>query len=291
MSQLYWIALTSAARIGGKTITRLLAHFGSLEAVFDATPGQLRQVPGVGPKTAAAITQIDLSRVEADLAQFKEAGLRTITWEDRDSYPTNLLRADDAPPVLYVKGTLSPSDTRAVAIVGTRQPDQAAAVLAHNLAFELASRGWTIVSGLALGIDTAAHRGALAAKGRTLAVLGSGLMKIYPDQNIHLAGDISENGALLSELHPHTTVSAQNLIARNRITSGLCKAVIVAQAHSDSGSVSTARRAWKQNRAVFAVAGSDDGCENLIKQGATPIDPQQVDYDRLSTQLEQADSV
>ena len=233
-------------------------------------PGQLQQVSGVGPKTAAAITQIDLDQVEADLTQFKQAGLITITWEDRDNYPTNLLRADDAPPVLYVKGDLSPSDTRAVAIVGTRQPDQSAALFAHNLAFELASRGWTIVSGLALGIDTAAHRGALAAKGRTLAVLGSGLLKVYPDQNIHLAGDISESGALLSELHPHTTVSAQNLIARNRITSGLSKAVIVVQAHDDSGSVSTARRAWKQGRAVFAAAGGRCRLREFDQAGSHP---------------------
>jgi DNA processing protein len=287
MSQLHWVALTSAARIGGKTITRLLEHFGSLEAVFEATPGQLQQVSGIGPKTAAAITQIDLGRVETELIQFKETGLQIVTWEDRDGYPTNLLRTDDAPPVLFVKGSLSPSDTRAVAIVGTRRPDQNASRLAHDLACELAARGWTIVSGLALGIDTAAHRGALAAKGRTLAVLGSGLLRIYPDQNVPLAGDVSEHGALLSEFHPQATVNAQNLVARNRITSGLCKAVIVAQAHDDSGSVSTARRAWKQNRAVFAVTGGDAGCENLIKQGAMPIDPQHVDYDQLSSQIEQ----
>jgi DNA processing protein len=288
MSRVHWVALTSGTRIGGKTITRLLTYFGSLEAVLEARPDQLCKVSGVGPKTAAAVARIDLSRVEAELAEFEAAGIQVVTWEDRESYPTNLLLTDDAPPVLFMRGNLSSLDMRAVAIVGTRQPDQAAARLAHDLACELAARGWTIVSGLALGIDTAAHRGALVAKGRTFAVLGSGLLRIYPDQNVHLAGDVSECGALLSELHPHTTVNAQNLMARNRITSGLCKAVIVVQAHDDSGSVSTAHRAWKQGRVVFAIAGGDVGCESLIKQGATPIDPQQVDYDQLSKQIDQS---
>jgi DNA processing protein len=144
-----------------------------------------------------------------------------------------------------------------------------------------------IVSGLALGIDTAAHQGALDAGTRTLAVLGSGLERLYPPANTRLAEQVIHCGALLAEVHPRTTVSPQNLMARNRITSGLSRAVIVIEAQMDSGSVSTARRARQQGRAVFAVAGSDAGCEALIREGAQAISPDDTDWDALSAQLEQ----
>jgi DNA processing protein len=284
VSKTHWVALTTAARVGGKTITRLLEHFGTLEAVFEATPNELIQVPHVGKQTANAITRIDLGAVEADLEGMTQRGIQVLTWEDA-AFPANLLRCEDAPPVLFVRGTLLPCDVRAVAVVGTRTPSPSSIELANRLAFELASRGWTIVSGLAVGIDRAAHQGALASGGRTLAVLGSGLERLYPPQHAHLAQNIEGSGAVLSELHPSVTVSPQNLIARNRITSGLSRAVIVVQSGQDSGSVSTARRAWGQGRKVFAVTGGDTGCDALLQAGAEAIYPDQIEWDTLAEAL------
>jgi DNA processing protein len=220
--------------------------------------------------------------------RFAERGIQVITWEDAD-YPPNLLRCDDAPPALFVRGALHSADTRAVAIVGTRTPRPEGARLARQLAFELAQRGWTVVSGLALGIDAAAHQGALDAVGRTLAVLGCGVLRMYPPANLSLAESILKHGAVLSEFHPETGVNAQNLIARNRITSGLSRAVIVVQSGEDSGSMSTARRAWQQRRAVFAVTGGDQGCETLLANGAEPLNPAVLDWDLLSARLEQVE--
>jgi DNA processing protein len=285
VSRAHWVALAASAGVGGKTITRLLSHFGSLEAIFEATPEQLMAIPRIGKQTAAAITGIDLANVEADLEDCAKCGISILTWEDA-SYPSNLLHCSDAPPVLFTLGELAAVDVRAVALVGTRHPDPSRAALARQMARELGGRGWTIVSGLALGIDTAAHLGALDVGARTLAVLGSGLERIYPPANLRLAERIAGSGAVLTEVHPRASVSPQNLMARNRITSGLSQAVIVAEAQSDSGSVSTARRARQQGRAVFAVAGSDSGCEQLIREGAVSILADSIDWDVLSDLLD-----
>ena len=284
MSTAHWVALATTARVGGKTITRLLAHFGSLEAILSATPEELIRVPRVGPRTAAAIASIDLGATEAEIARLAEQDVRILTWEDA-AYPPNLLRCDDAPPVLFLRGELAPAHSQAVAIVGTRQPEERAASLAYRMGYELARRGWTIVSGLAIGVDTAAHRGALAAGGRTLAVLGSGVLNVYPRRNRSLAGAIMGSGVVLAEVHPEAAVSPQNLIARNRITSGLSRAVIVVEAAEDSGSLSTARRARQQGRKVFTVTGGDAGCEELLAAGAEALDPETIDWDALAERL------
>lgn len=282
--RLYWVALASAGGIGGKTITRLLRHFGSLAEVFGASSDSLCRVPGIGARTAAVIQHIDLPAVEAELAGWSADGLLVLTWADA-AYPPNLMRAPHAPPVLFVRGDVLPGDSRAVAIIGTRQPAPQNAALARQMACELAARGWVIVSGLAIGLDTAAHRGALDGGGRTLAVLGSGVQHIYPRRNTKLAEAITEHGAVLSDLHPQAAVSRQSLIARNRITSGLSTAVIVVQSNADSGSVNTAKRAWKQGRAVFAVTGELAGNEALLANGAEPLDPASGDWDALSNRL------
>ena len=287
MSKAHWVALSTSARVGGKTITRLLSHFGSLEAIFEATPEQLTCVPRVGPQTASAITQINLSEIEAKVKDLAARDITILTWEDA-AYPANLLHCDDAPPVLFVRGEIEGGDVRAVALVGTRQPSTKGMKLARQIAYELGKRDWTIVSGLALGIDTASHLGALDAEARTLAVLGSGFEQIYPPANVKLSRRIVDSGALLAEVHPRVSVSPQNLMARNRITSGLSRAVIVVEAHTDGGSVSTARRARQQGRAVFAVAGSDTGCEELIREGADVIRREETDWDDLSESIEQA---
>ncbi len=286
MSKLHWAALTTAARLGGRTVTRLLRHFGSLEAVFSASEEELRHIAGIGPAAAQAIRSIDLAAFEAQIAAAMREGIQLVTWEDA-RYPPLLLRSPDAPPVLYVRGTLYPADSHAVAVVGTRSPGPASAHLAHQIACELAARGWTIVSGLAIGIDTAAHQGALHAGGRTLAVLGSGLRAIYPQRNIPLAEAVAESGALVAEVYPDAPITPQTLVARNRITSGLSRAVIVVQSERDSGSVVTARRAWQQGRRVYAVLGSEgSGLDDLVEQGAVPLEPGQIDWDALSEEID-----
>jgi DNA processing protein len=284
VSLAHWVALASVAGLGGKSITRLLAAFGTLEAVFETPTDQLTSVKGIGPRTAEAITTLNLIAVEADLKEFAARDIRVITWQDAE-FPPTLLRSDDAPPVLFVRGVL-PATSRLVAIVGTRTPSAKRASLSQKLGVELAKRHWIIVSGMALGIDTAAHRGALQANSQTVAVLGCGVDRIYPPANRELAHQIAQTGALLSEVYPPTTVSPQNLMARNRITSGLSVATIVIEASEDSGSVSTARRAMVQGRAAFAVAGDNGGCDTLISEGAQPLDPDRLDWDRLSEQLE-----
>lgn len=285
MSKTYWVAFALIGGVGGKTITRLLQHFGSLEAALDASYNDLIRVPNIGTATANAIKQIDLSQIESLCQQWKQSGIHTITWQDGALYPPNLLLCDDAPPVLFARGTPQASDSRAIAIIGTRTPRPESEELAYRLGSELAAHGWTIVSGLALGIDAAAHQGALDVNGRTVAVLGSGLMRVYPPANHELAHRIAASGVLFSELHPEEKVSPQHLIARNRITSGLSRAVIVVQSGEDSGSMSTARRARQQGRTVFAVLGGDSGCDALLADGAIPVESAGLNFDALHDKL------
>lgn len=283
MGRAYWAALAAWAGVGGKTMTALLRHFGSLEAVLAAPAQELMRVHGVGPQTAAAIRRLDIAAVEDELARLADQGIAVLTWEDA-GYPTNLLRCADAPPVLFVRGALDPQDGRAVAIIGTRTPAPESTRLAEHIAAMLAERGWTVVSGLALGIDAAAHRGALQAGGRTLAVLGSGVAAVYPPAHARLAEIIAQQGALLSEVHPLASVSRQSLIARNRITSGLSRAVIVVQSGGvDSGSMSTVRRALEQGRAVWAIGG---GNADLLEAGVEVLTPADLEGEALADWLE-----
>jgi DNA processing protein len=285
VSLAHWVALASIANLGGKSITRLLAAYGSLEAVFEIPPNQLTEVKGIGPKTAEAIAGLDLAKVGGEISDFTARGIKILTWEHAD-YPPNLLRCDDAPPILFVRGGLI-ANPRVVAIVGTRTPTATRSDLAHQMGKALADRSWLIVSGMALGIDTAAHRGALEVGGGTIAVLGCGVDRIYPPDNHDLAHQITQHGALLAEVYPPVTVSPQNLMARNRITSGLSVATIVIEASEDSGSVSTARRALTQGRGVFAVTGDNGGCDALISEGAQPLEPDFCDWGDLSAKLEE----
>ena len=281
-----WVALAMTGTIGGKTITRLLDRFGSLEAALDASSEELMAIKGIGERTASVISQIDLNAIEAALAIYQEQNIQAVTWNDTIRYPVNLIRCEDAPPVLFMNGETTKEDSHSVAIIGTRTPRPESSSLAYEFGFQLASRGWTIVSGLALGIDTAAHQGALDASGRTLAVLGSGLLRIYPAENRTLADQITVHGAVISELKPEAQVSSQTLIARNRITSGLSRAIVVVQSGEDSGSMSTARRGVQQGRTVFAVVGGDAGCEQLIEAGAQAVEPESIDWDQFADRLE-----
>jgi DNA processing protein len=286
MSKAHWVALSMIPGIGGTTARKLVERFGAVEAVFEADQADLLAVPRVTADIVRQIRNTLLENVEAELASLDDEGITVVTLED-DGYPELLRTVGDAPPVLFVRGQVRPADTRAVAIVGTRGPGDQGLQTAERLAGELAARGWTIVSGLALGIDTAAHRGALAAPGgRTLAVLGSGLRVVHPSKNADLAQEIIARGALLSELHPSTPPRGPQLMARDRIISGLSHAVIVVEASEKSGSLDTASKARKQGRRVLAVPGSP-GTDQLIISGATPVEIEREDWGELVALIEQ----
>ena len=285
MGKEHWLALSSVPGIGGVTARRLIERFGNVEAVFDAAEEELLQVPRITQETVARLRAVSLDALEAELASLSGDNLDIVTWDD-DDYPANLRSLNDAPPLLFVQGDLRPGDAQAVAIVGTREPSGQKHAFAEWLAAELAGRGLTIVSGLALGIDSAAHRGALQAAGggRTLAVLGSGLRVIHPRENVPLAEEIARSGALLSEVHPDTSPRGPNLMARDRIISGLSRAVIVIEAGDKSGSLDTAAKARHQGRPLFAVPGSP-GTEALLAAGAERLDTKALDLDCLSQRI------
>jgi len=271
-----WLRLHLAGGVGPITCARLLEAFGTPEAVFEASSAQLQQVEGVGPKTARAICQSrDDGRVDRELALAEAAGVRILCRDDED-YPVGLRHIPDPPTCLYVKGTLQPDDAVAVAIVGTRRASHYGAEQARRFGYLLAQAGFTVVSGLARGIDSWAHIGALEAGGRTLAVLGNGLAHLYPPENAELAGRIIEAGALLSELPMETAPDAQNFPPRNRIIAGLTLGVIVVEGSRRSGAMITARLASEYNREVFAVPGRIDavgsqGPNGLIRDHAAKL--------------------
>ncbi|MGB8646523.1 MAG: DNA-processing protein DprA [Anaerolineae bacterium] len=283
MSKAHWLALASLPGVGGVTARKLLERFGDVEGIFAALPEELAEVPRVTPEIAQAIATTALEQREEEIYGLAEEEIDLLTWEDA-RFPKLLRLLPDAPLVLYLRGRLSRDDAYAVAIVGTRTPSARAVELAQWLAGGLAERGLTVVSGLALGIDTAAHVGALDAEGgRTLAVLGSGIRVIHPRENLELAERIANRGALLSEFPPNAPPRGPQLMARDRITSGLSRAVIVVEAGTKSGSLDTAARSRKQGRLVYAVPGSP-GTDGLLKTEARRLedDPAAIDLDDLA---------
>lgn len=272
MSKTHYLALSSIPGIGGVTARKLLDKFGSLGSAFAADDEELLAISRVTRDVVQAMQAADLEAMEAQIEAMDDQGVHIVTWED-DDYPANLLEAHDSPYLLYVVGNLHQEDTQAVAVVGSRDCSPRCVEIAETLSKQLAEQGVAVVSGLAQGIDTAAHRGALAADGgRTLAVLGCGLRAIHPRENSRLAEEISENGAILTEYAPNVTVRGPQLMARDRIISGLSRAVVVVEAGNPSGSMDTAERARRQGRIVFAVPGSP-GADALIRSGATAFDP------------------
>jgi DNA processing protein len=268
------LALALTGRIGWKLIHRLLDHFETFEAILAAPESQLRKVPGIGPQIAASIRAIDLVSLVAALDRFRAEGITVATWQD-PTYPIQFNALEDKPLVLFWKGVLRPDDCSGIAIVGTREASVVSLRLAHNLGRDLAARGCTVVSGLAHGIDTAGHRGTLAAGGRTLAVLGCGINAIYPPQNAPLAQEIIRNGALIGEVHPNASPSTSALMRRNRLIAALSKATIVIEAGDSSGALHTARFAHALGRPVFAVDNSA-GNRALLHDFARPL-PESVD--------------
>ncbi|MCX6356921.1 MAG: DNA-processing protein DprA [Candidatus Aureabacteria bacterium] len=271
------IALNMIAGLGPVTIKRLLEQFGSAAAALAAPPEALLQVRGIGPETVAALSRGKATvDVAAEMERIRKAGVTVIALSD-PAYPENLKQIYDPPPILYVRGTLTPGDRHAVAVVGARRCSHYGAMAAERLAEQIASLGLTVVSGMARGIDTAAHRGALKAKGRTIAVLGSGLNRLYPAENRHLAEEIASSGAVISEFPMETGPNKTNFPLRNRLISGLSLGVVVVEAARKSGSLITAAQAMDQGRAVFAVPGRIDsplsrGTHDLIRDGAKLVE-------------------
>jgi DNA processing protein len=285
MANAHWLALTTVSGIGGVTARKLIERFGDVEAIFEASPGELIEVPRVTEAMAAQILAAPIEQLEGELLSLNDEGIDLLTWDD-DRFPALLRPVLDAPMILFMRGAFRRTDDKAVAIVGTREPTGSTVEVAYTIGRELAARDLAVVSGLALGIDAAGHRGALET-GRTIAVLGSGIRHIHPRENAELAEQIAGRGALLSELHPNTPPKGQNLMARDRIISGLSRAVIVVEAGEKSGSLDTAAKAIKQGRLVYAVPGSA-GTDQLLAGGAQRLEPSAINFDQLVAELNES---
>jgi DNA processing protein len=271
------VRLALVSGVGPRSWKALVARFGSPKAVLAAPPSHLRDVPGIGPKLskkiAAAAEEIN---AEAEIADCRANGVEIVS-RGHPAYPRSLAEIADPPALLFVQGSIKPSDALGIAIVGSRHATHYGLTQAERLAGSLARAGLTIISGLARGIDAAAHRGALAAGGRTIAVLGSGVLNIYPPENRELAFDIRKSGALISEAPPRGEPLSGAFPQRNRIISGMSMGVVVVEASSRSGALITARHAGEQGRDVFAVPGRVDsrmsqGCHRLIRDGAKLVE-------------------
>lgn len=270
------IALMSVPGIGAGRFHRLVAEFGSPSQVMAASVSALQRVPGIGTETAKAIaTSSDISTAEKMAESIDRLGWQ-VHFHGDPSYPARLLSIPQAPPILFSKGMPFPSDAISIAIVGTRHPTDRGKQFAQTLASELASNGVIVVSGMAEGIDSAAHRGALEAGGFTAAVWGTSLDVVYPPSNRELARRIEERGVLFSENLPNTELDKGAFPNRNRIISGLTVGVVIVEAGDKSGALITAQHAIEQGRDDYAVPGAPDakmsvGANGLIKQGAKLI--------------------
>ena len=267
-----WLALKGVPGVGNLIFRRLVERFGSPESVFTADENQLMAVQGVNARLAAAIRRHRISdQVDRELESVDQSGYTVITLTDRH-YPELLRQIPDPPPFLYVYGTL-PDSALNIAVVGSRNATAYGISTTRRLCEDLAAQQATIVSGLARGVDTAAHAGAIAGKGLTVAVLGTGLNRIYPRENRGLFHRIAENGAVITEFPLNSGPDAHHFPARNRIISGMSHGTVVVEATGRSGSLITARLAAEQNREVFAVPGNihsfkSVGTHSLIQQGA-----------------------
>ena len=278
-----FIAINRVQGIGSVTAQQIIEALGSLAAVFEASEETLRGIPGIGTERAALLTQ-DLKQVSAaeELERAAKTGVKVITWDD-PAYPALLKEIADPPLVLYVAGDVTALDTPSIAIVGTRHPTVYGRETARRFAYQLGVAGYTITSGLAEGVDTEAHLGALKAKGKTVAVLGGALDCLYPKSNTKLAREIATSGgAVVSEYAFGRQPDRQTFPMRNRIVSGLCRGVLVVEAPLNSGTLITAGQGMDQNRSVMAIPGRIDsaasqGCHKLLKEGARLVtSPEEV---------------
>jgi len=271
----YWVGFNLVKGIGARRMQSLLAYFGSAEAAWKAEL-EFLQSAGLSPRLVNACVQMRGSdSLKRTWDRIHALDIQVLTWQD-ERYPNRLADLDQSPPVLYIRGTLLPDDDWSVGIVGTRRLTSYGRQVTQEVAGTLARNGITVVSGLARGIDAVAHQAALAAGGRTLAVLGCGVDQIYPPEHRSLAEQIMAHGALISDYAPGTPPDAANFPPRNRIISGLSRAVVVIEAGEQSGALITAAFAADQGREVFAVPGSiyavqSKGTNLLIQQGARPL--------------------
>jgi DNA processing protein len=271
----YWVGFNNIPGIGRVRIGQLESHFGGLERAWKASAGELMRA-GLDSPALRAIDQWR-SKIDpdAEMEKLERCRVTVLTCKDND-YPRRLKEIFDFPPVLYYKGTILPEDEWCLAVVGTRRATIYGKQVTQEMVADLVSSRITIVSGLAKGIDTVAHRTALEAGGRTLAVLANGLDTVYPPENESLARDIMEHGAIISEYPLGAKPRAENFPRRNRILSGLSMGVLVTEADENSGAMITARDALEQNREVFAVPGSilspaSRGTNGIIQAGEAKL--------------------
>jgi len=263
--------------VGPMTYRKLLNAFGNPEQVFSVSPHLLQTIPGISDKAVQNIVNFGFpDRVQKELDAIAKQQIGIITWEDPE-YPGQLKAIFDPPPVIYLKGNGFQPHEIMVAVVGSRKASTYGRVTAEKICSELALKGITVVSGMARGIDSAAHQGALKAGGRTIAVMGCGVDVVYPPENTRLYAEIVEKGAVISEFPMHTKPDRGNFPARNRIISGMSLGTVIVEAGAQSGALITADTALEQGREVFAVPGninsaSSRGTNRLIKQGAVLIE-------------------
>ncbi len=267
-----WLALHRTPGVGPKTFARLLTQFDNLEQLFTAP----KQAEGISERTRSALLNPNWELVEQDLAWFSEPSRHIITLDD-SRYPPLLKQISDPPSILFVQGNVELLSEWQVALVGSRNPSASGRDTAYEFSRYMAQGGLTITSGLAMGIDAAAHQGALAAQGKTVAVIGTGLDRVYPAKHRDLACDIALEGTVVSEFALGTAPRAENFPRRNRIISGLSLGTLVVEAAVRSGSLITARMALEQGREVFAIPGSIHnplarGCHQLIREGAKLVE-------------------
>jgi DNA processing protein len=271
------IAINTVVTVGGRRFADLMRRFGSARGIIRAKEEELRQVKGIGKETAGRIRALsDGTALMREIQKAEELGVKIATQND-PSYPAALLNMSYPPPAIYILGEVLPSDAFSIAIVGSRRPSYYGRRVAGLLSKNATEEGLTVVSGMARGIDSAAHKGALAGGGRTIAVLGSGIDVIYPPENKELAQEIAENGAVVSEFPFGSCPFPQNFPRRNRVISGLALGVVIVQAGETSGALITADFALEQGREVFAVPGEIEnplsrGTHNLIRQGARLVE-------------------
>ncbi|SCA64155.1 Protein smf [Chlamydiales bacterium SCGC AG-110-P3] len=270
------IVLNNTPGLGPVKIRHLITHCGTPTAVLQASATALEQVPGIGSRIATAITGWQQSPTwHADIEAAERMDVEVIPYTD-SRYPKRLLTLKDHPVLLYVAGTLTPADGHSIAVVGTRNATHYGREMAHQISKDLPRGDFTVISGLARGIDTAAHRGALDGKGRTIAVIGSGLAKLYPEENAGLAEMITQHGAVISEYPMLTPPDRQQFPQRNRIVSGLTLGTLLIEAPTRSGAMITMDRAETQGRRLFALPGRVDvetfrGNHLLIKSGRAQL--------------------
>lgn len=270
-----WLQLIRCAGLGARSVLELVERYGGAAEAIDAGAAAWRAL-GIPREAWDALHALDPALIESDLAWCSGERRGLISWTDA-RYPERLRRIDSAPPALFFRGDAELLSLPQLAIVGSRHATPQGLETAEGFAAELARRGLAITSGLALGVDGAAHRGALAASGNTIAVCATGLDRVYPARHKALAEEIERHGLLISEFVPGTPPRAENFPRRNRLISGLALGVLVVEAARESGSLITARLAAEQGREVFAIPGSIHnvmarGCHRLIRQGAKLVE-------------------